>query len=88
MIPKKYIPFNFVLIFQIKTLSFSLDIIQTTLIKKMKPGVVRVYDYYEPGTDSVCGHYTITVRRDYHFLSICTNVNNNINLSECHIDMD
>jgi hypothetical protein len=37
--------------FQIKTMSFSLDIIQTTLVKKTKPGVVRVYDYYDPGKD-------------------------------------
>ena len=26
-----------------------MDIIQSTLIKKTKPGVVRVYDYYDPG---------------------------------------
>ncbi len=32
-------------------MSFSLDIIQTTLVKKTKPGVVRVYDYYDPGND-------------------------------------
>jgi hypothetical protein len=31
-------------------MSFSLDILQSTLVKKTKPGVVHVYDYYEPGT--------------------------------------
>jgi hypothetical protein len=36
---------------QIKTMSFSLDIIQSTLVKKTKPGFVKVYDYYDPGKD-------------------------------------
>ena len=36
---------------QIKTMNFSLDIIQSTLVKKTKPGVVKVYDYYDPGKD-------------------------------------
>ncbi|CAB4020270.1 RNA-directed DNA polymerase from transposon X-element, partial [Paramuricea clavata] len=40
---------NVILYFdEIKKMSFSLDIIQTTLVKKTKPGVVRVYDYYDP----------------------------------------
>jgi hypothetical protein len=32
-------------------MNFSLDIIQSTLVKKTKPGVVKVYDYYDPGKD-------------------------------------
>ncbi|CAB3986701.1 pregnancy zone -like, partial [Paramuricea clavata] len=40
---------NVILYFdEIKTMSFSLDIIQSTLVKKTKPGVVKVYDYYDP----------------------------------------
>jgi hypothetical protein len=42
-------------------MSFSLDIVQSTLVKKTKPGVVRVYDYYNPGMDgcfdSLCNLY-------------------------------
>jgi hypothetical protein len=34
-------------------MTFSLDIIQTTLVKKTRPGVVRVYDYYDPGKDII-----------------------------------
>ena len=30
-------------------MDFTLDIIQKELVKKTKPGVVRVYDYYNPG---------------------------------------
>jgi hypothetical protein len=29
--------------------NFTLDILQSALVKKLKPGVVKVYDYYEPG---------------------------------------
>ncbi|XP_028416698.1 perlucin-like protein [Dendronephthya gigantea] len=32
----------------IKELDFSLDITQSTLVKNARPGVVSVYDYYEP----------------------------------------
>ncbi|XP_028400036.1 pregnancy zone protein-like isoform X5 [Dendronephthya gigantea] len=40
---------NVILYFdEIKTMHFSLDIVQSTLVKKTKPGVVRVYDYYSP----------------------------------------
>jgi hypothetical protein len=30
-------------------MTFSIDIHQDTLVKKLKPAVVKVYDYYEPG---------------------------------------
>ena len=30
-------------------MTFSIDIHQDTLVKKVKPAVVKVYDYYEPG---------------------------------------
>jgi hypothetical protein len=30
-------------------MTFSIDIHQNTLVKKLKPAVVKVYDYYEPG---------------------------------------
>ena len=33
---------------EIKNMSFSIDIHQDTLVKKLKPAVVKVYDYYEP----------------------------------------
>ncbi|XP_028416699.1 pregnancy zone protein-like [Dendronephthya gigantea] len=33
---------------EIKELDFSLDITQSTLVKNAQPGVVSVYDYYEP----------------------------------------
>ncbi|CAB3978842.1 alpha-2-macroglobulin-like isoform X1, partial [Paramuricea clavata] len=40
---------NVILYFdELKTMNFSLDIIQSTLVKKTKPGVVKVYDYYDP----------------------------------------
>ncbi|XP_028400033.1 murinoglobulin-1-like isoform X2 [Dendronephthya gigantea] len=43
---------NIILYFdEIKTMHFSLDIIQSTLVKKTKPGVVRVYDYYSPESE-------------------------------------
>ncbi|XP_028406949.1 murinoglobulin-1-like isoform X3 [Dendronephthya gigantea] len=33
---------------EIKDITFSIDIHQDTLVKKLKPAVVKVYDYYEP----------------------------------------
>mgnify|MGYP002803887076 FL=1 len=51
---------NVILYFdEIKSIRFTLDIIQSTLIKKTKPGVVRIYDYYEPG-DQAKTMYVIT----------------------------
>ncbi|XP_046860665.1 alpha-1-inhibitor 3-like [Xenia sp. Carnegie-2017] len=34
---------------EIKNITFSINIHQDTLVKKLKPAVVKVYDYYEPG---------------------------------------
>ena len=30
-------------------MSFTLDIIQSTVVKDAQPGIVTVYDYYDPG---------------------------------------
>ena len=32
-------------------MTFSIDMHQDTLVKKLKPAVVKVYDYYEPGNN-------------------------------------
>ena len=50
-------------------MTFSIDIHQDTLVKKLKPAVVKVYDYYEPGKN-ICLIQAATIQSGHrHKLS-------------------